>query len=105
MADDLTQSVRDAIALSTLVADAAETDQPDWSEALVFARECLEDQGERLVMAQAHLLVQTLTALRDVVNGLPDDVDVMGVERPISVSDLIGQLGADAARYEDDGPN
>lgn len=101
MTDELRQSVRDAIALSTLLADAVDSGA-GWDEALTFARDRLAEHGERLVMAQAHLLVQSLSTLRDVVNGLPEDVAVMGVDRPVTVLDLLGQLGADAARSEDD---
>ena len=96
MSDDLAESVRDAIALTTLLADAVDAGST-WDEALTFGRERLAEHGEFLVMSQAHLLVQALGTLRDVVNELPDDVDVMGVDRPVTVLALLAQLGADAA--------
>src|SRR3954449_8892556 len=92
------KSVRDAIAVTTLWADASEAD--GWGDVLPFVRERLAEHGENLVTAQAHLLVQTLKTLRDVINGMPEDVDVMGVDRPVTVLRLLEQLGADAARFE-----
>lgn len=99
--DDYSQSLRDAIALNTLLADAVESGS-SWVEALTFARARLAEQGECLVMAEAHLLVQALKALRDLVNQLPDDVDLVGIHRPATILSLLSQCGADAARSEDD---
>lgn len=96
MSNELSQSLRDAIALSTLLADAVESGA-DWNEALVFARERLEEDGVELVMAQAHLLMQTLKALRDLVNQL-DDVEVDGIDRPASLLSLLAQFGASVAQ-------
>lgn len=101
MANQFAQDVPDAIALTTLLADA-KASGAEWTEALEFARQRLAEHGENLVMAQAHLLLQSLATLRDVLNGLPADVEVKGVERPVTVLALLGQLGADAARFEEE---
>jgi hypothetical protein len=53
-------------------------------------------------MAQAHLLVKSLATMRDLVNSLPDDVEVIGVDRPVTILALLGQFGADAAQPESD---
>ncbi|MGY1633054.1 hypothetical protein ACI784_15235 [Geodermatophilus sp. SYSU D01186] len=100
MSGDLAQSVRDAIALTTLLADAVESGG-GWEESLMFARGRLAEHQENLVMAQAHLLVQALGALRDLVNELPEDVEVMDVERPVTVLSLLAQFGASAASEGD----
>src|SRR5688572_28146848 len=102
MTNPLAQSLRDAIAVTTLLADNVESGA-GWSEALVFARDRVSEHGENLVMAEAHLLVQALKALRDLVNGLPDDVDVHGIDQPATVLSLLAQLGASVAAGEDDG--
>jgi hypothetical protein len=100
MADeDFVQSIHDALAVTTLLADAVESGA-DWSETRAFAAARLGEQGDRLVMAQAFLLHEALKSLREVLNGLPDDVDLEGVDRPVTVSALLRQFAESAARYE-----
>lgn len=88
------------MALATLTADANDRDD-SWLEAVTFARERIAEHGADILMAQTHLLMQALGTLRDVVNSLPDDVVVEGIETPATTLALLAQFGEDAARYED----
>lgn len=83
---------QDALAYVTLLNDAVEADS-SFAESTSYAKAMVREHGGTYLAALGHLALNNLFLLRDVVNELPDGVEVPGLPRPVTTHDLLALIG------------